>query len=74
MLYESSGNILENVELISTLHKSQIVSKEIEIKLLSQEENKVKYLNTRNQYKNAAIRGSHLYFVISNLADVEPVY
>jgi hypothetical protein len=43
MLYESSGNILENVELISTLHKSQIVSKEIEIKLLSQEENKVKY-------------------------------
>ena len=34
----------------------------------------MKFDGLRKNYKSAAIRGSHLYFVISTLANVEPVY
>ena len=49
-------------------------SKDIEQRLEKQEDDKVKYMLLRSYYKNAAVRGSHLYFVVSNLADIEPVY
>lgn len=66
--------ILDDVELIQTLEDSKIKSAEIidnlqETTLIEEEIN-----NSRDLYTIVAIRGTVLYFVVSDLAGIDPMY
>ena len=75
LLSESTEEqILDEDNLINVLENSKKTSKEInermEQSLVVEEE----INNTRNQYRSVAIRGSILYFVIADLAGIDPMY
>lgn len=74
MLNESKGNLLDDEFLIDTLQKSRKEGLEIEEKIKAQELFKDSFNVIRNNFKEVAKRVSHLYFVILDLALIEPTY
>ena len=75
LLSESTEEqILDEDTLITVLENSKRTSKEINERidqaLIVEEE----INNTRNQYRSVAIRGSILYFVVADLAGIDPMY
>jgi len=74
MLSNSTGNILDDAELIDTLATSKVTSNEITIKVAEAEETEKEIDATRELYRGAAFQGSILYFCIANLAEVDPMY
>jgi dynein heavy chain, axonemal len=74
LLSESKGNILDNVELIKTLEESKkssaIIKKKLEETTIIEEEINA----SRSSYIPVSIRGTVLYFVISDLALIDPMY
>jgi dynein heavy chain len=70
----NQDTILDNQELIDTLEISKTKSKVIEISLVEAEEVEKTINTTRNSYRDVSIRGSILYFVISDLALIDPMY
>ncbi len=73
-LVNSTGNILDDEDLIRNLDESKVVS--IAVKQ-SMEENKtaqVEISEARQKYQVVAERGSIIYFVIANLAGIDPMY
>lgn len=74
LLSETSGNILDDEVLIDALEKSKLASIEIEEKLQTQAINREHFEHIRNFYIDAAKRVSNLYFVVMELANLEPMY
>jgi dynein heavy chain len=74
LLSDAEGNILDDEELINTLATSRIASQRIEERLADQEKNQAAVQATRAIYVPVAIRASALFFVISDLCMVEPMY
>uniref|UniRef100_A0A1I8GGQ9 DHC_N2 domain-containing protein n=1 Tax=Macrostomum lignano TaxID=282301 RepID=A0A1I8GGQ9_9PLAT len=74
MLYESEGNILDNEELIKTLNDSKITSAETTKKLAEAEITEQKISAARSKYIPVAERGSCMYFVVANMAEIDPMY
>ena len=75
MLSESTEEqILDEDTLINVLDNSKITSKEINERMASSLVVEEEINNTRNQYRSVAIRGSILYFVIADLAGIDPMY
>ena len=75
MLNNSSPEtLLDDVELISTLESSKITSVSITEKLKESELLEKIIEETRSQYKPVSIRGSLLFFVIKDLAGIDPMY
>lgn len=74
LLSESKGMILDNVQLISTLEESKkssaIIKKSLEETTLVEEQINI----SRSSYIPIAVRGTVLYFVISDLALIDPMY
>jgi dynein heavy chain, axonemal len=70
----NSETLLDNVELIKTLEVSKVTSEEVKIKIKESIELEKTIEETRNQYKEVSIRGSILYFVIKDLALIDPMY
>lgn len=73
-LKNSQGNILENNELIKNLESSKINSDEVKRTLQENEFTQKQILEARDQYRAVAIRGSLLYFIICDLAQIDPMY
>ncbi|KAI9095538.1 hypothetical protein DFS34DRAFT_182154 [Phlyctochytrium arcticum] len=74
LLFNSEGNILDDEELINTLNQSKVTSAAIKERV-AQAEMTEKEINTaREKYRPVAIRGSVLYFVVADLAGVDPMY
>eukprot|EP00501_MAST-03F_sp_TOSAG23-6_P002658 GSMAST32.ASY1.ANO1.2804.1 assembled CDS len=73
-LKDSSGNILDDVALIEALDVAKKTSNEINTALKEAEQIEATIDSTREEYRPAAFRGSLLYFCISLLADVDPMY
>lgn len=71
---ESQGNILDDVELISTLAKSKEASKLIEKRVAAAAKTQEVIDKTRTDYKGLAYMTSILFFCISDLAIVDPMY
>jgi dynein heavy chain len=74
MLSNASGDILEDEELINTLGASKQTSATIEVALKEAEATEVVINDTRQKYRPVATRGSILFFCISDLRNVEPMY
>ncbi|KAL8017811.1 putative bromodomain, AAA+ ATPase domain, dynein heavy chain region D6 P-loop [Plasmopara halstedii] len=74
MLENSEGNILDDEELINTLAHSKVTSSAIKTRMSEAETTSLEIDQTREGYRCVAVRGSIIYFVIANLALVDPMY
>jgi dynein heavy chain len=74
LLFNSQGNILDDEELINTLNQSKVTSATINSRLLEAQETEVNINTARERYRPVAIRGSVLYFVMADLAEMDPMY
>ncbi|KAL3669840.1 hypothetical protein V7S43_005217 [Phytophthora oleae] len=74
LLSDAKGNILDDIELIQTLKSSKQTSTVVAQRLAESEATKLEVLEIRNQYHSVAVRGTMLFFVIADLADIDPMY
>ncbi|XP_047524724.1 dynein axonemal heavy chain 6 [Pieris napi] len=74
LLYASSGNILDDEELIETLNESKETSEIINARLVETEATEVSISAAREKYRTVATRGAVLYFAVAQLAEIDPMY
>ena len=68
------GNILEDERAIEVLSSSKILSEEIASKQEIATATEVEIDETRNGYRPVAVHSSILFFCISDMANIEPMY
>ncbi|XP_053555751.1 dynein axonemal heavy chain 10 [Bombina bombina] len=73
-LATSSGNMLDNVELVQTLDETKSKATEVTEKLKLAEKTAVDIDRLRDGYRLAAKRGAILFFVLSEMALVNTMY
>lgn len=73
-LSNSTGNMLDNEELINTLENTKSKAAEVTEKLILAESTSKDIEQTRNGYRPAAQRGALLFFVLANMAVVNVMY
>ena len=71
---EVQGNILDDEEIINTLNLSKIKSKTVNERMEQSKKTQVEIDTAREKYRTIAKRGSVLYFVIADLALIDPMY
>lgn len=74
LLASSSGNILDDEELIQALDASKVTSAEVKAQVEQAEKTAKEIEVAREDYRTAARRGSVLYFVVADLSKVDPMY
>jgi len=74
LLSESSGNILDDEVLISTLGESKETSTAVNIRVKESELAAKEIEAACSEYTQVATSGSILYFVIADLANINPMY
>ncbi|CAF3079436.1 unnamed protein product [Rotaria socialis] len=74
MLFESEGNILDNEELVNSLNDSKVTSSAIKRRLEETLKTEANISAAREKYRQAATRGSLLYFVVADLGLIDPMY
>ena len=74
LLSNSKGDILDDEVLIETLAVSKVTSNEIETAVKESEKTEQEIDATRELYRPVAFRGSILFFSISDLNVVDPMY
>eukprot|EP01138_Halocafeteria_seosinensis_P006356 gb/GECG01006497.1/.p1 GENE.gb/GECG01006497.1/~~gb/GECG01006497.1/.p1 ORF type:complete len:3153 (+),score=416.35 gb/GECG01006497.1/:1-9459(+) len=74
LLQESSGNILDDTELIRVLKESKAVAKVTNERLEESKKTQEMIEQTREEYRSVAIRGAIIYFVVADLARLDPMY
>ncbi|KAK3779689.1 hypothetical protein RRG08_013644 [Elysia crispata] len=74
VLSTSQGNILEDETAIEILSSSKVLSTEISEKQKIATKTEEEIDVTRNGYKPVAVHGSMLFFTISDLANIDPMY
>eukprot|EP00397_Hematodinium_sp_SG-2012_P000045 GEMP01000045.1.p1 GENE.GEMP01000045.1~~GEMP01000045.1.p1 ORF type:complete len:3312 (+),score=740.25 GEMP01000045.1:2269-12204(+) len=73
-LSESTGNILDDKALINMLSESKAKSNEINDQVLEAEKTAAIIETRCQEYAPVAARGSILYFVVADLASIDPMY
>lgn len=74
LVSEASDDILDDEELIVTLDQSKTTSVAINERVIEAEKTAVMINENRELYRGVARRGSVLYFVVSDLALIDPMY
>ena len=74
LLNESKGDLLDDEQLIVTLEQSKIKSMEISEKMNRMKHEREQLNQIRNFYREVAKRVASLYFVVLDLAMIEPTY
>lgn len=74
LLSESSGNILDDVVLIDTLESSKSTSNIINERVIESEKTEIEINDIRNEYHCVSKRGSIIFFVIADMALIDPMY
>jgi dynein heavy chain len=74
VLSSSSGNILEDEGAINVLNSSKVLSTEIAEKQVVADKTSQEIDTVRNGYIPVSKHGAILFFVISSLANIEPMY
>ncbi|KAI9363382.1 dynein heavy chain and region D6 of dynein motor-domain-containing protein [Zopfochytrium polystomum] len=74
LLFASEGNILDDEELINTLNQSKVTSAAIKERVVQAESTEKEINIAREKYWPVAIRGSVIYFVIAELAEIDSMY
>lgn len=73
-LSTTTGNMLDNVELVSTLENTKSKATEVMEKLTLAEQTSKDIDKLRNVYRPVARRGAILFFVLSDMAGVNAMY
>ncbi|XP_069789574.1 dynein axonemal heavy chain 10 isoform X2 [Narcine bancroftii] len=73
-LATSTGNMLDNVELVETLEETKTKATEVSEKLKLAEKTAIDIDKLRDGYRPAAKRGAILFFVLSEMALVNNMY
>jgi dynein heavy chain len=74
LLAESTGNILDDENLINTLGESKVKGDEIEVAVKAAEKTQKLIDDVREGYQPVAYRVATLFFCIADLALVDPMY
>jgi dynein heavy chain, axonemal len=74
MLSSATGSLLDNVELINTLDQSKTTWEEVNESLKIAEETSHKIEAASQLYRPCSVRASILYFVLNDLAGIDPMY
>ena len=74
LLANASGSLLDNIELINTLNESKTTSDQVTESLKIAEETGVAITEASSLYRPCSVRAAILYFVLYDLADVDPMY
>ena len=74
LLAESSGNILDDEQLINTLDDSKKISAKTEESVRGAEETQAEIKIAQEAYRPVATRGSILYFVVADFASIDSMY
>ncbi|XP_063710592.1 dynein axonemal heavy chain 3-like [Symsagittifera roscoffensis] len=74
VLTTSSGNILEDEKAIKILSSSKVLSEDISAKQAVAEKTQIEIDETRSGYTPVAKHASILFFCISDMANIEPMY
>lgn len=73
-LNESTGNLIDDVELINTLQETKDASAEISEKLFTANETKKRIAAACEEYRPVACRGAVLYFLVVQMSLVSHMY
>ena len=73
-LATSSGNMLDNMELIQTLDDTKAKAGEVAEKLKLAEQTVVEIEKNRDTYRPAAKRGAILFFALAEMASINSMY
>eukprot|EP00930_Biecheleria_cincta_P008307 TRINITY_DN10972_c0_g1_i1.p1 TRINITY_DN10972_c0_g1~~TRINITY_DN10972_c0_g1_i1.p1 ORF type:complete len:3080 (-),score=708.03 TRINITY_DN10972_c0_g1_i1:231-8642(-) len=74
LLSSSTGNILDDEELIETLSSSKVMGTKIEEQVKQQEITAVQIAEVRQIYKYHSLRCAALYFIVGDICTVDPMY
>jgi dynein heavy chain len=74
LLATSTGNILDDEDLINTLDNSKIISTKTAEAVKGAEQTSAEIEVAQEAYRPVATRGSILYFVVSDFGSVDPMY
>jgi dynein heavy chain, axonemal len=74
MIADSQGYILDNLALVSALQRSKSTSKDITKRVEATVVIETRINASRDSFKDIAIRGTVLYFVISQIPGINPMY
>ena len=74
LLSEAKGNILDDEVLIDTLQKSKQASKTIEKRMSEAKVVEAQIDNVRHQYSWLSRASANLFFVVSDMGNIDPMY
>ena len=74
VLSSSSGNILDDEEAVDILQSSKVLSDDITIKQAAAAETEIKIDEARQGYKPVASHSSTLYFCVTDMGNIDPMY
>eukprot|EP00928_Gymnodinium_smaydae_P036017 TRINITY_DN25241_c1_g2_i2.p1 TRINITY_DN25241_c1_g2~~TRINITY_DN25241_c1_g2_i2.p1 ORF type:complete len:3507 (-),score=695.75 TRINITY_DN25241_c1_g2_i2:57-10475(-) len=74
LLSSSTGNILDDEELIETLSSSKVMGTKIEEQVKQQEITAQQIQEVRAVYKHHALRCAALYFIVGDINYIDPMY
>merc|ERR1719487_1713151 len=73
-LANSTGNLLDDVELIEVLQKSKLTAVEVNEKLTIAFDTDIRINTAREEYRPSARRGALLYFLVVDMAAINNMY
>jgi dynein heavy chain len=73
-LQNATGSLLDDEELVKTLQQSKITSDAVKERLIVAESTEKMIAEERKKLKPVSIKASVLYFVLNDLASVNPMY
>uniref|UniRef100_A0A8C5QHE5 Dynein axonemal heavy chain 11 n=1 Tax=Leptobrachium leishanense TaxID=445787 RepID=A0A8C5QHE5_9ANUR len=73
-LSAAEGSFLGDMELVEKLETTKSMAAEIELKVAESKENEIKINEAREHYRPAASRAALLYFIMSDLRKINPIY
>jgi len=74
LLNTAQGSLLDDEQLVNTLHSSKITSNEVSTQLADSEQTEIKIDAAREGYRPCAQRASILFFVLNDLGRIDPMY
>ncbi|KAJ3056563.1 Dynein heavy chain 2, axonemal [Rhizophlyctis rosea] len=74
LLSTAQGSLLDDEKLVNTLQSSKTIAEEVTQQLVISEQTEKRIDAAREGYRPSAQRASILYFVLNDLASVDPMY
>ncbi|KAM9425745.1 dynein axonemal heavy chain 2 [Pholidichthys leucotaenia] len=74
LLNESTGSLLDDVQLINTLQTSKVMANDVLEQLESSEQTEIKIDAAREAYRPCAQRASILFFILNDMAHINSMY